>query len=253
MHLCFIDESGSAPTSAKSQTRYFVIAGLIIPEAQWHGIAEEFQVLKDNTRYRVRGEIKWRYFGAQNNDPKNTVQHLSQTLRDRFRAELFNIIVRRNSVKIIACVASAPACYKTAYIHNADDLYEYTYKAVTERFQYFLQDIGREGGSRKLGMIIADQRDKKQDERLKRHHQKLLFSTARAISTYENLVEGLFLTESHGSLGIQLADMVAGAIGRGFNSKDRTFLTQIKPAFRRDPNGKIPGYGLVKMPHTGWK
>jgi hypothetical protein len=35
MHLCFIDESGTPPPNGKG-LKYFVIAGLFIPEARWH-------------------------------------------------------------------------------------------------------------------------------------------------------------------------------------------------------------------------
>lgn len=253
MHLCFIDESGTPPKDSKGRLKYFVISGLIIPEAQWRDMAAEFEELKKKSKYKIRGEIKWRYFGIDNKDPKNTVKHLDQDKRDAFREDLFSIITRRKSVKIIACVASVKACYKTGYITNADELYEYTYKPVTERFQYFLQDISRASGDTVHGMIIADQRDRAQDERLKQHHRKLLFSKADTISHYENLIEGLFLTESHTSVGVQFADMVAGAIGRYFNSDDDYFYDEIKPSFRTSPGGKIWGYGLVKMPTAGWE
>jgi hypothetical protein len=253
MHLCFVDESGSPPKNAKGKVKYFVIAGLIIPEAQWRDIAAAFEELKQKPKYKVRGEIKWRFFGANNADPKNTVKHLDQAKRDEFRADLYSIITRRKSVKIVACVASIKACYKTGYITSADDLYEYTYKPVTERFQYFLQDLSRASGETMHGMMIADQRDKAQDDRLKRHHRKLLFSKAETVSIYENFIEGLFLTESHSSVGIQLADMVAGAIGRYHNSKDAKFYDLIKSSFRSGPGGKISGYGWVKMPTAGWE
>jgi len=252
MYLCFIDESGTPPKDTSS-IEYFVIVGLIIPEAQWRDMAEEFQDLKDDNRFKVRGEIKWRYFGPANDDPKNTVKHLDQEQRDQFRTELYRIVTRRRSVKVVACVASVEACYETGYIKNADQLYEYTYKPVTERFQYFLQDISRSTGSTASGMVIADHRDKKQDHRLKSHHRKLLFSKSDVMSTYENLIEGLFLTESHGSVGIQFADMIAGAIGRSYNYDDNKFYDQIESAFRKSPQGKIAGYGLVKMPTEGWK
>jgi hypothetical protein len=166
---------------------------------------------------------------------------------------LYSIITRRKSVKVVACVASVKSCYKSGYIDSPDELYQYTYKPVTERFQYFLQDLSRASGETTHGMIIADQRDKAQDERLKRHHRKLLFSKAETISIYENLIEGVFLTESHGSVGIQFADMVAGAVGRYFNSDDDKFYKLLKGSFRSSPAGKISGYGLVKMPTAGWE
>ncbi|MDG4899681.1 MULTISPECIES: hypothetical protein [unclassified Mesorhizobium] len=55
---------------------YFVIAGLIMHEAQWHGIADEVRRIK--TKYGVTGEIKWRYFGPDNTDPGNSVAHLNE-------------------------------------------------------------------------------------------------------------------------------------------------------------------------------
>ncbi len=234
MLLCFVDESGTPSKNDKGMA-YFVISALIIPEAQWVDIAKEFQELKDRPEFKIQGEIKWRYFGKANDDPKNTVAHLDQATRDNFRTLLYKIITKRNSLKIVACVASVKACYATTYINNADDLYEYTYKPVTERFQYYLQDFSRSTGSPANGMIIADQRDKTQDDRLKRHHKKLLFSSSDVISKYDKFIESLFLTESHSSVGIQLCDMVAGAIGRKFNSNDDTFFEQIKPAFKTQP------------------
>lgn len=253
MHLCFVDESGSTPKPNNARLAYFAIAGLIIPEAQWRDVAREFQQIKDRPNYRVRGEIKWRYFGAHNDDPKNTLRHLDQQTRDQFRSDIFNILTKRNSIKIIACVSSIRSCYALDHINHQDDLYEATYKPITERFQYFLQDIGRETGSATYGMIIADHRGRSQDERLKKHHQKLMFAQSPTISNYKNLIEGLFLTESHGSVGVQLADMVAGAIGRRFNSDDAAYYDQIVPAFRTGRKGGIEGYGLVKMPTAGWE
>ena len=51
-------------------------------------------------------------------------------------------------------------------------------------------------------------------------------------------IETIFLTPSHNSVGIQLADMVAGAIGRKFNSGDTLYYDQIEPSFRRSSAGK---------------
>src|SRR5262245_20283202 len=103
MHLCFLDESGTPPPNDKG-LKYFVIAGLFVPEARWHDIATKFQELKN--RHRVRGEIKWRYFGPANDDPKNSVQHMDQEERDIFRASLYGILTGFRSVKVVACVAS---------------------------------------------------------------------------------------------------------------------------------------------------
>ena len=68
------------------------------------------------------------------------------------------------------------------------------------------------------------------------------------LSSYKNYIETIFMTPSHHSVGIQLADLVAGAIGRKFILDDDTYYNKIINSFRRSPNGSIEGYGLVRMP-----
>lgn len=53
---------------------------------------------------------------------------------------------------------------------------------------------------------------------------------------------------SHLSVGIQFADMVAGAVFRAFKAQDARFADQIKESFRTSPSGVIEGFGLVKLP-----
>lgn len=253
MHLCFVDESGSPPSAKRAaDRRYFVMAGVIMHENQWHAISSEIRQLKARREYNVRGEIKWRYFGPDNKDEDNSVAHLSQELRDRFRHQLFSIITSRRSVKLVCCATDAIAAYRRGFVQGTEDLYHYTYKPVSERFQYHLQDLSRSVGDKQLGIIIADPRGKTQDDALRKKHQTLMDEGSPTASTYENFVETVFFTPSHLSAGIQLADMVAGAIGRALNAKDLTYAKVIKPSFRADPQGRIRGYGFVRFPDQGW-
>jgi hypothetical protein len=159
MYLCFMDESGSPPKpSSKHPRPYFIIAAVIMHEAQWHGIADELKKLKAKPEFNINGEIKWRYFGRDNEDADNTVAHLDQAQRDAFRRQFFDILVKRKSVRTLACVASVKGAYAQSYVKTEEDLYAYTYKCVTERFQYYLQDISRQVGDKQLGLIVADHR-----------------------------------------------------------------------------------------------
>jgi hypothetical protein len=144
------------------------------------------------------------------------------------------------------------AAYKTSYVNTADDIYHYTYKPVSERFQYHLQDVSKSVGDKQLGIVIADHRGKKQDDLFRTGHHKLVDSSSTFTSTYENYVETIFLTPSHLSIGIQLTDMVAGAIGRALNAKEIRFAKMIKSSFRHHPDGRIEGWGFVRFPGKGW-
>lgn len=251
MHLLFIDESGTPPKPEIVAQTYFVIAGLIVPEDRWTGLREKLVGLKRRRKYF--GEVKWRYFAPKNDDPTNPMRDWDSTERNEFRADVFNIITSTRSCRIIACIAETPTAYAVGNVNNQEDLYFRTYKPVTERFQYFLQDISRESGRDSLGLLVADHRGRGDDDKMRQRHERLVRESGRYTSTYTNFVESLFFAPSHMSVGIQLVDMIAGAIWRAQTYGDRTWFDLIRPAIRTSPNGDIDGFGIARFPKQSWK
>jgi hypothetical protein len=250
MHILFVDESGTPPKPGVTRPRYFVVGGIIIPENLWHRLRDALFGMK--IRRKIRGEFKWRYFAPSNDDPTNPMRHLDQAERDDIRAEIYRIIAAERGVTTMAAICSAAAAYKMPSVNNQEGLYALTYKTVTERFQYHLQDLGKVAGETIRGMIIADHRATADDERLRNHHQKLLYASAQNISKYTNLTESLFFQKSHMSIGIQLADMVAGAVWRKYERNDDRWYKLIEPTLRRSGTGVVDGYGIIKVPKAGW-
>lgn len=117
-----------------------------------------------------------------------------------------------------------------------------------ERFQYYLEDLSRLVGSKINGIIVCDHRQPKDDNQLRHFHQNLLIGSKENVSIYRNLVEGVFLTPSHLSPGIQLSDMIVGGIYRQFARKDSRYFDLLKSLFRRGPNGLIEGHDLILWP-----
>ena len=68
-------------------------------------------------------------------------------------------------------------------------------------------------------------------------------------SSFNNLIEGLFIAPSHLSVGIQFADIVAGAIFRKYEKNDTQFYDKIRGSIR-NKNGKVEGFGIVSIPST---
>lgn len=251
MHLCFVDESGTPAKPGREKPRFFVIAGVVIPEDRWHLAARRLHGLK--TRYAYRGELKWRFFAPDNQDDTNPMKGWSKDQRNAFREEAFKIVTDDKSVTIIACVCQAVAAYALANVTTQNDVYFGTYKVVTERFQYFLQDITRVVGSRVHGIIVADHRGKGDDDSMRVRHQRLVEDDKQFTSTYANLIEGLFFAPSHMSVGVQLADMVAGAIWRCVEAEDTFWFDKISGSVRKCPKtGKIDGFGIARYPKGGW-
>lgn len=248
MHLLFVDESGTAPNAAQAaKNPIFVMGGLVIPEDVWPKIKDDLEIVK--RRFAVTGEIKWRFFTAARPGSKpNPLSHLDATQKEALRTDLLALIVKYKAIKLIVAVVDTVQAYQQYHINTPDDLYHDAFKKLSERFQYFLQDLERASGVRMNGMIVCDNRNNDQDNRLKEFHQTLLTGGGRFTSNYGNLIEGLFIAASHHSIGTQFADIVAGAVFRDEARNDPRFKNQILTAFRASPSGRIPGYGIVYIP-----
>ena len=264
--MLFLDESGTPPSPNKLRDKYFVVGGLVIPDGAWGKTRDALVGMK--VRRGVVGELKWRYFAPNNDDSANPMLKMDQDQRNEIRAELYQIICGNKSIKAIACVACIEECYKTVHVSNCDDLYHFTYKPLSERFQYHLQDISRTVGRPEPGIIVADHRGSQPDARFRKAHESLLSPQKIAMrlnssivlshpkpitSNYQNLVESLFFLPSDTSVGIQLADMVAGAVWRKFEKGDDFWYRALEPALRKGPRELVDGYGIIKQPKGRWK
>jgi len=204
-------------------------------------------------RRKLNGELKWRYFAFNNNEDANPMKGFTQTQRDEIRNEIYQIICATKSIKSMACVACIESAYNTSFVTCSDDLYHHTYKPLSERFQYYLQDLSKTVGRMETGIIVADHRGAKPDATFRKAHERMLRSESDCTSNYQNLIESLFFLPSDISVGVQLADMVAGAVWRKFEKNDDRFYRLLEPSIRKSSTGQIDGYGIVIFPKGTWK
>jgi hypothetical protein len=250
MYILFLDESGTPPKPGQVAPRYFVMGGVIVPERAWHGLRDAIMGMK--IRRKIRGELKWRYFAPSNDDDRNPMRGLTQDVRDAIRTEVYSILSKAQQIKSLAAVCSIAAAYNMASVNDQQGIYNLTFKVLTERFQYYLQDREKETGDTEFGLIICDHRGHGDDKRLRAHHQMLVNSTAGFTSTYSHLIESVLLQPSNLSIGVQFADMVAGAVWRKFERNDEKWFAQMQSTLRRSSSGKVDGYGLIRAPKYGW-
>jgi hypothetical protein len=249
MHILFIDESGTPPKPGVDRPSYFVLAGAIIHESRWHKIRDALLGLK--ARHGIRGEIKWRYFAATNTDDRNPMRKLDASARDIIRRDVYKIMVTHEVVSL-AAVCSVKAAYNMPSVNSQDDIYHLAYKVLSERFQYFCGGLTDTRTGSTYGIMVADHRGAQDDKRLRKHHEMLVHSGAEFTSSYRNIVESLFVQPSNLSVGIQLADMIAGAVWQKYERKNDAWFKMMEPTLRRSRAGKVDGYGLIKAPKAGW-
>lgn len=221
MHLLCIDDSGTICPAHKITQDYFVLAGPIIPEEEWHNLKDIF--FKICETFNVQGEIKWRFFGQRpgREDKKNTLSHLNTCERDKLREELLEALIAIKSIKIITVTLHQPTIYKSVQITMPEQAHAYVYKSLVSLFQMYLQGLSVTAGSKNYGLIISDHRNPMQDTALRNLHMEILKSDTPV--PYPNLIEGLFFSPSHHSIGIQFADLIAGAVFRHYQHGDSKY------------------------------
>lgn len=239
MKFCFVDESGTPPNSPNPSRPYFTLGAVIIDAKDWRTCHEKIHGYK--VRRRIFGELKWRYFSPHNGDSNNPLLDFDAQKRKELSLE-FARLIGGLPVQVIACVTDVAAAFAYPAVNNQQELYHFTYKPITERFQYCLQDHGD------IGIIVADHRGRSDDKLFRAHHSSLTGSSASNRSGYDRLIEGLFLQDSEHSTGIQMSDYVTGAIHRAYSVGDGEHASFFKSKMRGFETGQILGRGLVLHP-----
>ncbi len=205
------------------------MAGPIIPEEQWRKLKEVFFEICD--RFDVHGEIKWRFFGQRKGreDKENSLSHLSIHEKDKLREAFLSVLIANESIKIVIVVIHLPNIYKSSQIKKPEQVHAYAYESLIGLFQLHLQNLSQIIGSTVNGIVISDHRNPMQDAALRNLHMEILKS--KSPLSYPNLVEGLFFSPSHHSIGIQFADLISGSVFRHYQHGDSKWYNMLRKNF----------------------
>lgn len=233
-----MDESGTPPSRPNPKKPYFTLGAAIIRDTDWSKINDRIHGFKVN--HKIVGELKWRFFSPHNMQAENPLREFEGADRIALSRK-FAEIIAHSPITIIACVTDVEGAFCYPSVRSQQDLYHFCYKPVSERFQYHLQDV------KDLGIMVADHRGRDSDKMLRAHHDSLIGSASRTSSGYSRFIESLFLQDSSHSIGIQIADYVAGAIHRAYSTGDTACASILRPRIR-SRNGKIQGAGIIQHP-----
>jgi hypothetical protein len=71
------------------------------------------------------------------------------------------------------------------------------------------------------------------------------------IKNYSHLKNSLSIEHSHHSVGIQMADSIAGVFNgflKGYIFSTELFRKRLQPYLRKSPSGNYEGYGIIEIP-----
>jgi len=164
--------------------------------------------------------------------------------RERFYREL-NDLMSGLEYKAVACVIRKDH-HLAKYGLSALDLYMLSFDILVERFCF---EIGHVSGG---GLIVAEERHTILDRDLDLAYLNLKIQGTRYIRARDivDRISGLNLRpKSENVPGLQLADLVVSPIGRHVLGKqDKEDWRIVERKFRRTPEGRVQGAGLVILP-----
>jgi len=269
MYLLFMDESGSITIpgvgnnrSVEPKTRYFTLGGIILHASQWHAAQKALAEAKDAFGIPRNVEIKWR-------DVVRCAGPFTGRTETECLAFVSDLVSRLTKLEdppagIAVTIDKVKGQQEKPYYQDHNDTYNLALRFMLQRFANFLHFDSKHKTDK--GLVVADKRTDAQDDLLRSHFDLLvaggeLYSGAMAVRAVlprfedriamqfrDRVVESLVFQRSDKSVGLQLADLVAGPIQQEVTGRGNRYATAIRPLLRKDPGGRVEGYGLVKFP-----
>jgi len=239
----FLDESGDHNLSViDPQYPLFVLGGVIMDQGYAEGeLTVQLNAFKDEL-FGHPGIVLHTADIARN---RNDFERLKDAaFRSRFYDAL-NDLMRRLEYTVVACAIRKDE-HLGQYGVAALDPYMLSLDVLVERFCFEI------GNATEGGVIVAEKRDPTLDRELELAWLNLKIRGTRYIRArdIDERIAGLNLRAKQDNVaGLQLADLVVSPIGRHMLGKpDREDWRIVEAKFRRSPDGKIEGYGLVILP-----
>ena len=217
MHLLYLDDSGSAGNATED---YLVLGGVSIFEAQAHWFTQQMDQLAEtisagdphNLEFHASEIFARRctpWNGMSLEEARGTIKSVLQVLAHSY-----------DTARAFACVVHKPS-------YPGRDPMEVAFEDLCSRFDLYLTRL-RNAGDRQRGLLILDQST----------YETTLQTMARNFRTLgtrwgviQNLADTPLFVDSRASRVIQLADHVAHAVFRRYQSGDTQYLDIIASKF----------------------
>ncbi|HEY7390528.1 MAG TPA: DUF3800 domain-containing protein [Bryobacteraceae bacterium] len=216
MYLLYLDDAGSP---ANPSEEYFVLGGVCVYEAQVEWFSRELDSLAmpydknpEDVEFHAstifsRREAPWK--GLSVEEARGLLKSILQVAESSYEtARLFACAIHKKSFPVADPVALA-------------------FEDLCQRFDYFLSRRRQEGDQQR-GLIILDKTTRETSlQRLSREFRKV----GTRWGSLKNIADTPLFVDSRASRLVQLADHVAYAVFRRYNSGDAQYLDIIASRF----------------------
>lgn len=258
IYYAFGDESGhyQMDRSDNNIKRYpfYVRATFLMEGSDWKKLNSEFLDLKREWGFHRDEEIKWDYIWklkecrSNGTKPTNAIKFLYERSYDEtsllnFVKNSLNILTNLNFLKIIITLTDNSVCNPLF----EKDLLQKHLQNIMQRIQMEIQS-----DKQNLAVIFFDSISIENNKALSREYSSI-YHSGDFIKEYSCIQDCLHFEESYQSVGIQLADFIAGITMNRFREREesiRLFNEYIFPILRRSNDGELMGYGVIDIPRN---
>jgi hypothetical protein len=216
MYLLYLDDAGSPGNTSEE---YFVLGGVCVYEAQVEWFSRELDKLAtpynknpEDVEFHAstifsRREAPWKTLTI--NDARGLLKSVLQVAASSY-----------DTTRLFAC-----AIHKKSF-PSADPV-EVAFEDLCQRFDYFL-NRRRQQGDQQRGMIVLDKTTRETSlQRLSREFRKV----GTRWGFLKNIADTPFFVDSRASRLVQIADHVAYAVFRRYNTGDAQYMDIIASRF----------------------
>ena len=267
-HGLYLDDSGQkefAPeggTYGPGLSRYFVFGGFFVDFRAAEQLTQELKAAKIKAFSTPYVEVKSNWLRLPNERKKRYLDPfgLTESQLNVFVEDFYSAAFR-SPIVLTACVVDKQ--------HLTEDYQERRWYPPAAAYECVVQRVQNELGptGRRFRVVMDDTSGKTPKstnyaDNLRKHHEQLKRTGCNFFSMrFDALVGELKLVDSKDSNLVQVADLVAYNVFRQFRDYGEEWETaglsqlptydwfaRMAGKFRRGPNGRIQGYGVVKFP-----
>lgn len=244
MYLMYVDDSGTSDIN--DDTKFFVTDGAIIHENDLNSMKDDIQNYKD---VEFTGQLQ----GAEIHvydiyKEKKAFAGIPLSKRTDLLQKLYSII---NKIPMTTIVIGIDKQKFIRRHSDPDEILDYGYMLLVERFDNFLNDKNDNGIIRiDRSTDIHQPFLNSLDTRVLKIINKVRKRGTRWQSAATSIVEEPLFLPSHCRKGIQIADAVAYCSTRHVNGHTNfeVYWKVISSKLRTGPNGQVIGYGYRIYP-----
>lgn len=255
IYYVFSDESGQYKKGRTERdnrrTPYYIRINLLIKAENWKQLNSDFLALKRRWGLSRQEEIKWDYIWEirkcqdAGKKPHKEIESFVQRYRWQsllnYFEELLGLLQNLPYVQIIITLTDNRICHRIGENH----LIKFHLKNAMQRIQMELQSDDED-----LAVVFFDSINEKEDKLLCEAYSEI-YNSGDFIRNYSCIQDCLHFEQSNQSVGIQLADCIAGITMnrlKGREESTRLFYEHAYPSLRRSNIGELMGYGVIEIP-----